>query len=216
MKRRRLILLLAPFMALIAALGAVTLSSTAAEAATGFACSSHGFGTGWFVTDLSYNSTCPGGPFPVANYYSLTSWYDHSLNPPDNQMAICSGYNYPLPDGWVEVGTQTSYSTCLNPASILPPSGNITIVQRKSVGTPFIEPGGIAVYPDRTLAIYGINFYPSDQVFVNGIPATVVYDGGLERGQINATPPASVHGGATVVVQNGFGVRTAGEQITLP
>lgn len=50
---------------------------------------------------------------------------------------------------------------------------------------------------------------------MNGIPATVVYDS-LDRGQINAIPPASAHGAVTVVVQNGPGGRSAGSQIVLP
>jgi hypothetical protein len=213
MKRRRLILLLAPVMALISTLGALALSSTAAEAATAQRCNQTG--PGWFVTDLNWNPSCPGsGPVPTPNYWSLTSWYDQPLM--GTPMTICNGYNpFPLPDGWAELRVDTSVSTCRDPGNSLPQLNNVLIVQRERIGTPVIHPGGIAIYPDRTLAIYGFNFYPNDQVFVNGIPATVVYDS-LALGQINAIPPASVHGGATVVVQNSFGEQSAGSQITLP
>jgi hypothetical protein len=210
MKRRRLTLLLAPAMALIAMLGAMTLSSTAAKAATGSRCGQTGFG--WFVTDVTVDNSCPAG-----RRWWLTGWYDRPISSQDSQlsqMSICTRFN-DLPAGWVVLGYQSSYLSCWPSDSIGTPNQNVEIVQRQSVGTPFIEPGGIAVYPDRTLAIYGVNFYPNDQVFVNGIPATVVYDG-LALGQINAIPPASVHGGATVVVQNGFGEQSAGSQIALP
>jgi hypothetical protein len=179
-------------------------------------CLGQTWGPGWFKTNDHYDPHSCGNPSSVFyNVVDLTSWYDVPLG---SSMSICTSQQGgpPFPSAeWTIVSQSIDATRCGHP--LVSTTGNIMTVQRVALGKPIINPGGIVSFAgdgrfhsNTVVAIFGIDFYPSDSVFIQpaglpSMPATLLYDNATLNGQINAQLPALPPGIANVFVVNAAG-----------